>query len=289
MVPPPSQNSVGVCNQITLLILYYISSRLVILLKITDAPKQVSDIFNLLLSSSSILAFRYSFFLFLKCPVASRLTLFRLSTLLLFGSCNHRILSSFLRPKNCENSSPNHVLCFLNSYRPRLSLSEILIFSLLYSHDLHMPLLTFNFSKAANLFKTIIWHCFLISSSFSFLTLNSPHQTSVLHLYYCQSFPNFCNHQTVISITVSSPVISYTQYTPVPSAIYQYVISLVVFFPSGQSMCTYEIGAEHRALNSWMFWMWQTLLFLYHYHFYPDIDSHSQLSIWKCPLPPILH
>ena len=35
----------GVCNQITLLILYYISSRLVTLLKVTDAPMQVSDIF----------------------------------------------------------------------------------------------------------------------------------------------------------------------------------------------------------------------------------------------------
>jgi len=29
MVPPPSQNTVGVCNQITLLIPYYISPRLV--------------------------------------------------------------------------------------------------------------------------------------------------------------------------------------------------------------------------------------------------------------------
>jgi hypothetical protein len=35
---------VGVCNQITLLILYYIISRLVTLLKVTDATIQVSDI-----------------------------------------------------------------------------------------------------------------------------------------------------------------------------------------------------------------------------------------------------
>jgi len=33
MVPPPRQNTVGVCNQINLLILYYISSILVTLLK----------------------------------------------------------------------------------------------------------------------------------------------------------------------------------------------------------------------------------------------------------------
>ena len=50
MVPPTSQNTVGVCNQITLLILYHISSRLVTLLQVTDAPKQVFDIFYLTLS-----------------------------------------------------------------------------------------------------------------------------------------------------------------------------------------------------------------------------------------------
>jgi hypothetical protein len=43
MIPLPTQDTVGVCNQITLLILYYISSRLVNL-KVFDAPVQVSDI-----------------------------------------------------------------------------------------------------------------------------------------------------------------------------------------------------------------------------------------------------
>jgi hypothetical protein len=59
MAPPTSQNTVGVCNQITRLIHYYISSRLVILLKIN---KYKSLIFFILLfvSSSSILAFRYA-------------------------------------------------------------------------------------------------------------------------------------------------------------------------------------------------------------------------------------
>jgi len=68
MVPPPSQNTVGVCNQIALLILYIISSRLVTLLKVIDAPLQVSDIFYLTVGFElSILAFGYSFILFLKC------------------------------------------------------------------------------------------------------------------------------------------------------------------------------------------------------------------------------
>jgi len=37
MFSPPSHNTLGVCNQFTFLILYYISSRLVILLKVIDA------------------------------------------------------------------------------------------------------------------------------------------------------------------------------------------------------------------------------------------------------------
>ena len=62
-VSPPSQNTVGICNQITFAILHYISSRLETLLKVTDAPIQVSNIFDLTVSlNSSILAFRYSFF-----------------------------------------------------------------------------------------------------------------------------------------------------------------------------------------------------------------------------------
>jgi len=48
--PPPSQNNVGVRNQITLLILYYIISRLATLLEVTDAPIKVSDILGLTVS-----------------------------------------------------------------------------------------------------------------------------------------------------------------------------------------------------------------------------------------------
>jgi len=50
MVPPPSQNTVAICNQNTLLILNYISSRLVNFLKINDATIQVSDISDLTVS-----------------------------------------------------------------------------------------------------------------------------------------------------------------------------------------------------------------------------------------------
>jgi hypothetical protein len=69
MVPPPSQNIVGVCNCIChLLILYYVSSRQETLPKAIDATIQVSDrivLMFLFVSGISILSSRYSF-LFLK-------------------------------------------------------------------------------------------------------------------------------------------------------------------------------------------------------------------------------
>ena len=65
MVPSPSQNTVVVCYQITLLSLYYISSRMLTLLKATDAPLQISGIFDLIVSFKFInIRFRYSFFCF---------------------------------------------------------------------------------------------------------------------------------------------------------------------------------------------------------------------------------
>jgi len=101
MVPSLNKNNVEVCNQITLVIPYYISSRLVTLLKITGVPIQVSEIFFLLLvSRSSILAVTYFFFLSQKCILASHLTLFQLSTLHWYGSCNHCILACVLWSKD---------------------------------------------------------------------------------------------------------------------------------------------------------------------------------------------
>ena len=54
MILPPSQNTVGPSNKITLLILYYVISRLVTLLKVTDGPLQVSIFFYLNLSFKCI-------------------------------------------------------------------------------------------------------------------------------------------------------------------------------------------------------------------------------------------
>jgi len=64
MVPQPSQIIVTVYNQITLLILYYISSRLVIHLEsFMPLHKYLIFFVLLLVSSSLILVFRHSFFI----------------------------------------------------------------------------------------------------------------------------------------------------------------------------------------------------------------------------------
>jgi hypothetical protein len=98
-----------------LLILYCISSRLVTLLKVTDAPIQGSDIFYLTVSFKFLkFAFRYSFFLFLKCLLTIHLRLFRLSALLWLGSCKHSILVCFLSFKKPKHSSSNQGLCCFN-------------------------------------------------------------------------------------------------------------------------------------------------------------------------------
>ena len=100
-----SKSTVGICNQNPLFPLYYINSQLVTLLKFIDAPIQTHFFFILLLVSiSSILAFRYAFFLFLKCLLASLLTLLRISTPLLLGSCTYCILACFLCSKKPKHS-----------------------------------------------------------------------------------------------------------------------------------------------------------------------------------------
>jgi len=48
--PPPHHNAVGVCNQVTFLILYYVSSRLIPLLHVINAPILVPVIVNLTVS-----------------------------------------------------------------------------------------------------------------------------------------------------------------------------------------------------------------------------------------------
>ena len=149
----------GVCNQISFLVIYNNSSRLVPLLEVINAPIQNPNIFNLTVSFKFLnFSFRYAFFLFLKCLLASCLILFRFSTLLQLESCIHCILASFLWSKKSTHSLSNHGLCCFNSRKPRLSLAEVLMFSLMFSQALFTSSSAFKFSKAANLFVISIWY-----------------------------------------------------------------------------------------------------------------------------------
>ena len=89
-------------------VLRYIISRLVTLLKANYALIQVSNILVITVCVKFIpVRFRYSFFLLLKCLLASRLTLLRY-LLRRSGSCNHCTLACFLQSKNFEHFSSNH-------------------------------------------------------------------------------------------------------------------------------------------------------------------------------------
>ena len=157
MLPPPSQDTVGICNQITLLILYYISSRLVILLEVIDAPIQVRNIFFYLTVIFKFLNFCFQIFLLFvpECLLPSHLTLCRLCTLLWFGSCNHCILACFPWSNKHKRFSSNHGLCCFNSCRHRLSVAEVLIFSLMFSQAQFMSSPT---GIACSFFSLLFWN-----------------------------------------------------------------------------------------------------------------------------------
>ena len=149
IVPPPSHSNLGYCNQITHLILFYFSSRLVTLLKVNDVPIQVYNIFYLTVSSKILnLTFRHAFFLFLKCLAASRLSLFRLSTLLWLGSCTHCSLPSFFWSNKFKQYLSKQRLCCFNSCKPRHYLAEVLIFSLMFSQALFMSSSSLKFPQS---------------------------------------------------------------------------------------------------------------------------------------------
>ena len=126
----------------------------------------------LLVSSSSILVLRYAFFLFLKSLLTSRLTLFRLSTLLWLGSCIHCILASFIWSKKPKHSSSNQGLFYFHSCRPRLFFAEVWLFYLCSPKSYLRPRHRSSSPKLQNLFVISIRYCSLTSGSLSFLKLN---------------------------------------------------------------------------------------------------------------------
>jgi len=101
LVPPNRQIAVGVCNEITLLTFTILFPGWEAFLKsLMSLYKSLVYFFLMLVLASSILSFRSSFCMFLKCLLAQRLILFRLSKLIGFGFYIHCILAGFFDLKN---------------------------------------------------------------------------------------------------------------------------------------------------------------------------------------------
>jgi hypothetical protein len=173
IIPPPIHHTVGVCNQVAFLILNYITSRRYPFLK-SLMPLYKSLMFWILqlVSSSSIVALRYTFFLFLKCLLTSRLPLFWISTLVRLGSYIHCILACFLWSKK-----PKHFLlyqglfCF-NSCRPRLSCWGLdILFNVLPS-PIYILVIVQVLQSCKPVCNLIILYYSLNSGTLSFLKLN---------------------------------------------------------------------------------------------------------------------
>jgi hypothetical protein len=133
--------------------------------------KSLIFLFLLLVSSSLISPFRYSLFLFLNVPLVSLLKFFRLFPLIQLGLWNHCNLACFCWSINFEHSSSNHGLLCFSLWYPRLSLAEVLMFSVILSQAL-ISKLSFKLSKAANLFEISTWYFSLTSMSSSFFRSN---------------------------------------------------------------------------------------------------------------------
>ena len=97
---------------------------------------------------------------------------------------------------------------------------------------------------------------------------------------YCQSFPNFLNHQAVIIITFS-----FLKYRT-SSTLECYLLSIRMcsiwlgVFPSVEvQVCLWMFRCGNIMLLTTRCFMWQRLLLYHHYHYYLDLDAHSQLSV----------
>jgi hypothetical protein len=134
---------VGICESITIVILYNINSRLVPFLKFIYASVQISNVFVSIISFQ-LINFAFQIFPFLAPNVllVSCLTFCRLSPLNWLGFCNQCNLACFRWTINFEHSSSNNdLLCFSFLYR-RFYLAEVLMFSLILSQALLMSKLS---------------------------------------------------------------------------------------------------------------------------------------------------
>jgi hypothetical protein len=110
--------------------------------------------------------------LFLNVLSVSCLKFCRLSPLIWLGFCNNCNLTCFHWPINFEHSSSNHGLLNFSLWYPRLSLAEVLIFSVIFSQALLMLKLSSKLSEVANLFEISTCYFSLTSTSSSFFRSN---------------------------------------------------------------------------------------------------------------------
>ena len=113
----------------------------------------------------------------------------------------------------------------------KLSLAEVLIFSLTFSQALFMSWLSFKFSKVTDLFKILVWYCCLTCGSLCFLRLNlsTPNLCNACLLTANLSLTSATTRQW--SVSVNSLERLYMEYTCNQSPIYQSVIHLPVSLP----------------------------------------------------------
>jgi len=153
-----------------------------------------------------------------------------------------------------------------------------------------MSLLSLQFSKTGNLFEISIWYCFLTSSSFSFLKIKFFQSNfSAAYLLTANHSLTFASSRQW-SVSQSPPLKLLTS-----SILESHLLSIntwsiwLWFFPSARSRFTHECFGAGTSCSSLLdFLMWEC--------FIPAPlpllsckSSHSQLSVWKYFLSPLLH
>jgi hypothetical protein len=103
--------------QISPLVFYCISSRLVTLLKVIDTPIQVTNIVDLTVSFKFI-NFNFQTFLLFVPEMSTNFISYNVevNTMLWFGFCDYCISTCFFWYKNLKHSSFNHGCCCFNTY-----------------------------------------------------------------------------------------------------------------------------------------------------------------------------
>jgi hypothetical protein len=152
--------------------------------------KSLIFLFLLLVSSSLILPFRYSLFLFLNVLLVSLLKFLRSAPLIWLGFYYHYNLACFHWYIIFEHSSSNHGLLCFSLWYPGLSLVEVLIFSLILSQASLMSKLSSKLCKAANLFEISTWYSSLTSTSSSFFRSNLSKPNFCLAVYLLKFSPS---------------------------------------------------------------------------------------------------